>query len=277
MPDAATSLVKGSNRKLDIRKYQQKDFFRGNRLFNFSTPSVCTIHHLDLPAELQLMTLSKLDLENLHNSKLVSKRFLKLANDDQLWRVLMLQAEIPSNILRDARGVCGINPSWQALYRSSMIIMRENERKVHSAFTQMKSKIDQVRMALERQTRVLEETHQRLEALSSRLAQMEEQGRVRDLERLRARQREEQRLDDERWIREWEECRARMAHAQEDLEENVYRKVAGVVEKNEEGRLLPEMLGDMCLDPNNNSASSGAHLCLVESGSRTGKGKGPTL
>lgn len=73
MPDAATSLVKGSNRKLDIRKYQQKDFFRGNRLFNFSTPSVCTIHHLDLPAELQLMTLSKLDLENLHNSKLVLK------------------------------------------------------------------------------------------------------------------------------------------------------------------------------------------------------------
>ncbi|KAG0083457.1 hypothetical protein BGZ92_010760 [Podila epicladia] len=158
----------------------------------------------------------------------------------------------------------------------TMIIMRENERKVHSVFAQMKSKIDQVRLALERQTRVLEETHQRLEALSSRLSQMEEQGRVRDLERLRARQREEQRLDDERWIREWEECRARMAHAQEDLEENVYRKVADVVEKKEEGWLLPEMLGDICLDPNNSSASSEAHRCPVESRSETRKGKGST-
>ncbi|KAF9370113.1 hypothetical protein CPB97_003014 [Podila verticillata] len=165
-------------------------------------------HFYDLPAELQLLTLSKLDMENLHKSKLVSKRFRKLANDDQLWRVLMLQAEIPANILRDARGVCGTNPSWQALYRSSTLIMRENERKVHKSFSQMKTKIDQVRGALECQTRVLEETHRRLESLALRLTQMEEQGRLRDLERLRAREREEARKEDERWIREWEACQA---------------------------------------------------------------------
>ena len=35
----------------------------------------------------------------------------------------MLQAEIPPNILRDARGVCGINPSWQALYRSCKLCL----------------------------------------------------------------------------------------------------------------------------------------------------------
>ncbi|KAG0340604.1 hypothetical protein BG000_011646 [Podila horticola] len=186
----------------------------------------------------------------------------------------MLQAEIPTNILRDARAVCGINPRWQTLYRSSTLIMRENERMVHSAFTQMKTKIELVRDALERQTRVLEETHQRLEALSGRLAQMEEQGRVRDLERLRTRQREEQRLDDERWIREWEECRARMAHAQEDLEEVVPRKFDAVGKKAKES--LPEMLGEIFSDLNISSTSSGA-LCLVESGSRTGKGKGSTL
>ena len=86
--------------------------------------------------------------------------------------------------------------------------MRENERLVHKAFSQMKTKIDQVREALERQTRVLEETHQRLESLASRLTLMEEQGRLRDLERLRAREREEARKEDERWIREWEACQA---------------------------------------------------------------------
>ncbi|KAG0040818.1 hypothetical protein BGZ82_008876 [Podila clonocystis] len=220
------------------------------------------------------MTLSKLDLENLHKSKLVSKRFLELANDDQLWRILILQSQIPPNILRDARVVCGINPSWQTLYRSSKLIMRENERMMSSAFSQMKTKIDQVREALVRQTRVLEETHQRLEALSGRLTQMVEQGRLRDLERLRARQREEQRLDDKRWIREWDESRARTVHAQEDLKEAVHKKVTDVVKKKEERR-LPEMSGDICLDPSN-SASSGAR-CLIESGYRTGKGKGSTL
>lgn len=177
----------------------------------------------------------------------------------------MLQAEIPPNILRDARGVCGIHPSWQALYRScklclsspppyemtprealclhflflksltsltvsflflhvlsplslshthtATLIMRENERVVHKAFSQMKTKIDQVREALVRQTRVLDETHQRLESLALRLTQMEEQGRLRDLERLRAREREEARKEDERWIREWEACQAqKMVH-----------------------------------------------------------------
>ncbi|KAG0050550.1 hypothetical protein BGZ83_004673 [Gryganskiella cystojenkinii] len=68
----------------------------------------------------------------------------------------------------------------------------------------MRVKIDNVRVALERQTQQLEETHRKLERLSGRLHHMEEQNRIRDLERLRAQAREEQRLEDERWIREWE-------------------------------------------------------------------------
>ena len=85
--------------------------------------------------------------------------------------------------------------------------MRENEARVQGlqgACNQMRVKIDNVREALERQARLLEETHQRLEQLSGRLHQMEEQSRIRDLERLRAQEREEQRLEDERWVQEWE-------------------------------------------------------------------------
>lgn len=68
----------------------------------------------------------------------------------------------------------------------------------------MTQKIHQVREALERQTRVLEETHQKLELLSGRLTQMEQQSRVRELERIRVRRREEARLEDEKWFREWD-------------------------------------------------------------------------
>lgn len=71
----------------------------------------------------------------------------------------------------------------------------------------MKTKIDLVRQALEQQTLALEQTHQRLSLLSNRLHQMEEQNRVRDLERLRAQEREQQRLEDERWTREWDALR----------------------------------------------------------------------
>ncbi|KAG0216591.1 hypothetical protein BGX33_012449 [Mortierella sp. NVP41] len=69
----------------------------------------------------------------------------------------------------------------------------------------MTQRIHQVREALERQTRVLEETHQKLEMLSRRLTQMEQQSRVGELERIRIRRREEARLEDERWFREWDE------------------------------------------------------------------------
>lgn len=68
----------------------------------------------------------------------------------------------------------------------------------------MTQKIHQVREALERQTRVLEETHQKLELLSGRLTQMEQHSRVRELERIRVRRREEARLEDEKWFREWD-------------------------------------------------------------------------
>lgn len=68
----------------------------------------------------------------------------------------------------------------------------------------MTQKIHQVREALERQTRVLEETHQKLELLSGRLTLMEHQSRVRELERIRVRRREEARLEDERWFQEWD-------------------------------------------------------------------------
>ncbi|KAF9429932.1 hypothetical protein BGZ94_008971 [Podila epigama] len=167
-------------------------------------------HFFDLPAELQLMTMGNLDLANIHKSKLISKQFLDLANDDQLWRILYMNAEIPAHILRDARQVCGTQATWQTLYRSSILIMRENERLVQNAFAQIKSKIELVREALERQTTVLNQTHSRLERLASRLTLMEEQSRVRDLERLREQQRQQHHIEDSRWCREWDVCQAQL-------------------------------------------------------------------
>jgi len=84
------------------------------------------------------------------------------------------------------------------------LLIRENDKRVQGTFSQMRTKMDLVRQALEQQTLALEQTHQRLSLLSNRLHQMEEQNRVRDLERLRAQEREEQRLEDERWAREWD-------------------------------------------------------------------------
>ncbi|KAF9099799.1 hypothetical protein BGX27_000526, partial [Mortierella sp. AM989] len=81
---------------------------------------------------------------------------------------------------------------------------RENKRLMQGTIAQMAHKIHQVREALQRQTQVLEDTQNKLELLSGRLSQMEQQNRARELERVRAKQREVQRLEDERWMREWD-------------------------------------------------------------------------
>ncbi|KAF9926158.1 hypothetical protein FBU30_004200 [Linnemannia zychae] len=188
---------------------------------------------LDLPTEIQVLIMSKLSLLELLNAKLISQQFKHLANVDQLWRRHTLQSHIEDNIMREAREVCGANIfpifssisttcsmlsddassssssfpetfSWQTLLRTATLIDRENRRLVQGNLSKMTQKIHQVREALERQTRVLEETHQKLELLSGRLTQMEEASRVRELERTRAIRREEARLEDERWLREWD-------------------------------------------------------------------------
>ncbi|KAG9322385.1 hypothetical protein KVV02_005268 [Mortierella alpina] len=159
----------------------------------------------ELPTELQLLIMSKLTLLELHNAKLICKRFQNLANVDQLWLRLLKEAKIDNNILEEARASSGIYHSWQNLLRTATIIERENKRVLEGTVTQMAQKIHQVRDALERQTRVLEETHQKLAQLSNRLSQMEYQNRAKELERRRAREREEQRLEDERWIRAWDD------------------------------------------------------------------------
>ncbi|KAG0051720.1 hypothetical protein BGZ89_003446, partial [Linnemannia elongata] len=182
-----------------------------------------------LPTEIQLLVMSKLSLLELQNSKLISQRFKHLANVDQLWRRHALSSTIEDSIMREARECCGftdvnlnLNPhlhtqsspfssstplstfSWQTLLRTATLIERENRRLIQGNLSQMTQKIHQVREALERQTRVLEETHQKLELLSGRLTQMEQQSRVRELERIRVRRREEARLEDEKWFREWD-------------------------------------------------------------------------
>ncbi|KAF9105295.1 hypothetical protein BGX29_000241 [Mortierella sp. GBA35] len=180
----------------------------------------------DLPTEIQLLVMSKLNLAELQNSKLISQRFKNLANVDQLWRRHTLQSGIEDGIMHEARVCCfgsiddhhhhqdspakmaptTTTPfSWQTLLRTATLIERENRRLIQGNLTQMTQKIHQVREALERQTRVLEETHQKLEMLSGRLTQMEQQSRVGELERIRIRRREEARLEDERWFREWDE------------------------------------------------------------------------
>ncbi|KAF9152939.1 hypothetical protein BG015_004417 [Linnemannia schmuckeri] len=155
----------------------------------------------------------------------ISQRFNHLANVDQLWRRHALNSAIEDSIMREARECCGFtvvdtitdtNPgcspsstqpstfSWQTLLRTATLIERENRRLIQGNLSQMTQKIHQVREALERQTRMLEETHQKLELLSSRLTQMEQQSRVRELERTRMRRREEARLEDEKWMQEWD-------------------------------------------------------------------------
>ncbi|KAG0265588.1 hypothetical protein BGZ95_003280 [Linnemannia exigua] len=190
----------------------------------------------DLPTEIQLLVMSKLSLLELQSSKLISQRFKHLANVDQLWRRHALQSTIEDSIMREARECCGVDTyttakpntptssptattlttatittttttstfSWQTLLRTATLIERENRRLIQGNLTQMSQKIHQVREALERQTRVLEETHQKLELLSGRLTQMEQQSRVRELERIRVRRREEARLEDEKWMQEWD-------------------------------------------------------------------------
>ncbi|KAK3848158.1 MAG: hypothetical protein J3R72DRAFT_485121 [Linnemannia gamsii] len=190
----------------------------------------------DLPTEIQLLVMSKLSLSELQSSKLISQRFKHLANVDQLWRRHALQSTIEDSIMREAQECCSVGThttakpnsptssstattlptvtittattstfSWQTLLRTATLIERENRRLIQGNLTQMTQKIHQVREALERQTRVLEETHQKLELLSGRLTQMEQQSRVRELERIRARRREEARLEDEKWMQAWDE------------------------------------------------------------------------
>ncbi|KAG0312661.1 hypothetical protein BGZ99_009333 [Dissophora globulifera] len=155
--------------------------------------------------------MNKLDLLELLQAKLVSKRFCSLANVDQLWRRLTDGSGIDEHIMNEAREVCGSQWTWQSLLRSATIIVRENKRAMQGTVEQMAFRISQVREALQRQTLALEDTHTKLEQLSGRLTQMEEQSRKRELERARTRQREAQRLEDERWRREWN--KARGAHA----------------------------------------------------------------
>ncbi|KAI8604216.1 hypothetical protein EDD21DRAFT_438012, partial [Dissophora ornata] len=158
----------------------------------------------DLPTEIQLLVLSKLDLLELHQVKLINKRFYSLANADQLWKRLTTAAEIDSRVVKEAQEVCGSQWTWQRILRAATLIDRENKRVMQGTIAQMALKISQVREALLRQTQVLEETHNKLELLSGRLSQMEQQTRSRELERVRLRQREAQRLEDERWMREWD-------------------------------------------------------------------------
>jgi uncharacterized coiled-coil protein SlyX len=94
------------------------------------------------------------------------------------------------------------------------LIDRENRRMMQGAIAEITLKIRQVRDALVHQTSVIEETHSKLEILSDRLAQMEQQNRARELERKRAMELEIQRLEDERWMKEWDkECLKRERQA----------------------------------------------------------------
>lgn len=66
--------------------------------------------------------------------------------------------------------------------------------------TQISLKIHQVREELDYQARAIEEAQSRLELLTSRFEQLEQQNRTRELKI----EREIQRLDDERWMRGWD-------------------------------------------------------------------------
>ncbi|KAF8969517.1 hypothetical protein BGZ46_010681 [Entomortierella lignicola] len=136
---------------------------------------------------------------------MINKQFNCLANVDQLWRRLAIEANIQDNIMKEAKDTCGNHWTWQQLLRSATLIERENRRLMQGTIAQMAHKIHQVREALQRQTQLLEDTQGRLELLSGRLGQMEIQNRARELERVRVTQREIRRKEDELWIKEWDE------------------------------------------------------------------------
>ncbi|KAF9980082.1 hypothetical protein BGZ65_005575 [Modicella reniformis] len=87
---------------------------------------------------------------------------------------------------------------------AATLIDRENKRVVQGAIAQISHKVHQVREALQRQSHAIEETQSKLELLFSRLAQMEQQNRARGMKRNRQLQQDIQRLEDERWMREWD-------------------------------------------------------------------------
>ncbi|KAI1288962.1 hypothetical protein EDD11_009480 [Mortierella claussenii] len=149
--------------------------------------------------------MSRLSLNELNRSKLINQQFHSLANVDQLWRRLTLEAHIDHSIMERAKESC-INKklSWQQLLRTATLMERENQRVMKGSIDQMAEKIHQVREALERQTQALEDTHTRLSQLSDRLTQMEQRSRLRELERERVRQRDIQQQEDEQWMKKWE-------------------------------------------------------------------------
>ncbi|KAI7819407.1 hypothetical protein BC939DRAFT_460162 [Gamsiella multidivaricata] len=189
-------------------------------------PQQCSFF-FDLPTEIQLLVMSKLDVLQLRNAKLVNKRFHNLANVDQLWRRLTVDTEIDDHAMKEALQICGSLWTWQQLFRTVTLIERENRKAMQGSITQMAQKIQQVREALDRQTRVLEETHGRLEMLSSRLNQMEQHSRAREVERIRTRRRETQQVEDKWWVREWD--RIHMEEKEHDigLEQNLEQELGG--------------------------------------------------
>ncbi|KAG0245117.1 hypothetical protein BGX31_007961 [Mortierella sp. GBA43] len=172
--------------------------------------------------------MGNLDLLELQQAKLISKRFHSLANVDQLWRCLTLASDLDGRAMKEAREVvCGCPWNWQRLLRTATLIDRENRRMMQGAIAEITLKIRQVRDALVHQTSVIEETHSKLEILSDRLAQMEQQNRARELERKRAMELEIQRLEDERWMKEWDkECLKREKQADRHLTSDVLSRSA---------------------------------------------------
>ncbi|KAF9970261.1 hypothetical protein BGZ73_007072 [Actinomortierella ambigua] len=81
--------------------------------------------------------------------------------------------------------------------------MREDERNMQNTLQQMKTKVELVRRALDRQTRVLEESQWRLTLLASKLSHMEYRDRQRERARLREQTHQARRAEDDRWFSEW--------------------------------------------------------------------------
>ncbi|KAF8924696.1 hypothetical protein BGZ58_001536, partial [Dissophora ornata] len=228
-----------------------------------------------LPTEIQLLVLSKLDLLELHQVKLINKRFYSLANADQLWKRLTTAAEIDSRVVKEAQEVCGSQWTWQRILRAATLIDRENKRVMQGTIAQMALKISQVREALLRQTQVLEETHNKLELLSGRLSQMEQQTRSRELERVRLRQREAQRLEDERWMREWDKLHIVNAAASVPRQEQMQLQQQGESSSVSDSRGCNNsgISNDMKIDLDIiNPVREGAGNPLPECGGKVGRG-----
>ncbi|KAF8932950.1 hypothetical protein BGZ47_011091 [Haplosporangium gracile] len=229
---------------------------------------------MDLPTEIQLLVMSKLSLVELQNSKLISQKFKHLANVDQLWRRHALNSAIEDSVMRKARECCGFTAvdtitytnldcspsstppstfSWQTLLRTATLIERENRRLIQGSLSQMTQKIHQVREGLARQTRMLEETHQKLELLSGRLTQMEQQSRVRELERTRTRRKEEARLEDEKWMQEWDMlCASHRLMETSSLTSSCDGKQAKEEKKNEFALSMVGCEVNLCFDEEDN-------------------------